>query len=137
MFKLFNKEGTDEAKLRAYAYKNGAFDNKKSAFDFFFVVEGRSIEDAEKLANILASARGIPAEPLPNVGIVDKVKSIIKQGSELANENPKITDFLIGLISGAASSLTGVAIGNNLNEKTDTVVNHEFSNEEPKEIENA
>ena len=36
---------------------------------------------------------------------------LIKQSAELASENPKIAEFLIGLISGAASSLAGVAVG--------------------------
>ena len=130
---FWRKSETSEAKLRAFAYKSGVFDSKKSAFDYFYLC-GKDIEEAERLASIMASARGIPDVPQAAETWADKIKKLLKQGSDLATENPKIAEFLIGLVGGAATSLTGVAVGNAISENEPK---HEFSNEQPKEINNA
>ena len=66
---------------------------------------------------------------------LEKVKGWVKQGSELYNEYPKIGDFLIGLISGAATSLGGVAIGSQISETKTDEPKHELNiNVEPQEI---
>ena len=131
---FWRKSEISGEKLRAYAYKSGAFDNKKSAFDYFFIIENKDIEEANRLAELMASARGIPDVPQAAETWADKIKKLLKQGSDLATENPKIAEFLIGLVGGAATSLTGVAVGNAISENE---TKHEFSNEQPKEINNA
>ena len=133
---FFKQNSSDETKLRAYAHRCGAFDCKKSAFDYFFITEGKSIEEAERLADILAKARNIPDIPTPAAGTFDKIKSYIKQGQELATENPKVTDFLIGLVSGAITSIGGVAVGSKIAETKSEVRNDININLEPKEIGN-
>lgn len=104
-------EKKDEARIRAYALKSGAFESKKTAFDYFFIFEGKSAEEAEQLAMRVASARGVPDNPAPELTVIDKAKEWIKQGTEMASENPKIADFLIGLVSGAITTAFGVKVG--------------------------
>lgn len=104
----------DEARLRAYALKSGAFDSKKTAFDYFFIFEGKSAEEAERLAERIASARGVPDSPAPKPTIVDKAKNFIRQGADLASENPKVADFLFGLVSGAVTTAFGVKVGSDI-----------------------
>jgi len=48
---------------RSAAYQNGAFNSRRSSFDYFYIVEGRSIEDATRMADIIVQARGVPDEP--------------------------------------------------------------------------
>jgi len=132
MFKF--KTDKEEIKLRAYALKNGAFESKKSAFDYFFVYEGKSVEEAEKLAATVAASRGVPDIPIAPNNTMDKVKIWIKQGTDIYNEYPKLGEFVVGLISGAATSLLGVAAGNKLAEKKTDEPVHELNNVEPIEI---
>lgn len=106
-------EKKDEARIRAYALKSGAFESKKTAFDYFFIFEGKSAEEAEQLAMRVASARGVPDNP-PELTVIDKAKEWIKQGTEMASENPKIADFLIGLVSGAITTAFGVKVGSDV-----------------------
>jgi hypothetical protein len=133
-FFTFNNENS---KLRAYAHKSGAFESKKTAFDYFFLFEGKSVEEAEKLAEIVTKARGVPEVPVVPPSGFDKVKSYIGQATELAKDNPKITDFLLGLLSGAVTSLGGVAVGSKLAQESTPPVQHEFNNIEPQEIQDA
>lgn len=100
--------------MRAFALKTGAFESKKTAFDYFFIFEGKSAEEAEMLAGRIAAARGVPETPAPAKSLIDKAKDWIKQGTEMATENPKITDFLIGLVSGAVTTAFGVKVGSNV-----------------------
>jgi len=123
--------------LRAMYHRQGAFNSKAGAFDYFFFIEGKEAEEAERLATTVANCRGVPDIAPPAPTLVDKVKDLLKQGSELANENPRVAELLIGLVSGAAASLTGVAVGSNLsNSETTSAPKYEIdSNVEPKEIE--
>ena len=110
------KNNTEEGRLRAFAKQNGAFDSKKGAFDYFFFIEGKTVEEAERLANVVAAARNVPDAPVIPAGGLDKVKGYVKQGVELASEYPQITDFVVGLLGGALTSLTGVVVGNKISE---------------------
>ena len=68
---------------------------------------------------------------------LEKVKGWVKQGSELYDEYPKIGDFLIGLVSGAAASLGGVAVGSKISDNNNAAdeQKHELNNNvEPQEI---
>jgi|GEM_PF-6724708 hypothetical protein len=130
------KTNSEETKLRAYAHRSGAFDSKKSAFDYFYIFEGKTVEEAEKMATIIAAARNVPEVPEAPAGTIDKVKEYIKQGQELASENPKITDFLLGLLSGVVSSLGGVVVGSKVSEPQEKKPNLN-SNAKPKEVQDA
>lgn len=132
IFKIGDKK--DEARLRAYALKSGAFDSKKTAFDYFFIYEGKSAEEAEQLAVRIASARGVPETPEPAKTVVDKAKDWIRQGTELANDNPKIADFLFGLVSGAVTTAFGVKVGSDIS-TSDTPRNDIDTSVEAKDIE--
>ena len=128
----------DDMRLRVFAHKSGAFNSRKSAFDYFFFIEGRSIEEAERLAGIVASARSLPEQPEPPENFADKAKRVIGQCSQLMNENPRISDFVIGLLSGAVTSLAGVSIGakaNAGNESSAAPAHDIDTDSEPKEIE--
>jgi len=123
----------DDVKLRALAHQQGAFNSKMGAFDYFFIVEGKSAEEAQHLANIVTSARGVPEKIEPALNTFEKIKNYIRQGNELATENPRITDFLIGLFSGAVTSLGGAVVGSKISENTES--KYEINNNvEPKEL---
>ena len=129
-------KNNEETRLRAFALKSGAFNSKKTAFDYYYIFEGKSVEEAERLSGIVSKARGVPDTiPIPE-STIDKIKGIIKQGSDLANENPKIADFVIGLLSGAATSFTGVAVGSQLNDSNKEEKKYEINDIEPLEINN-
>jgi len=126
------------SKMRAFAQSKGAFNSKAAAFDYFFITEGKSIDEATTLANKVVAARGIPDVVEKPQNTLDKVKVLIKQGNDLYMEYPKIGEIVVGLVTGAITALGGVVIGNKLNEnKTEAaaeVPKHELSTEEPKEI---
>ena len=126
----------DNSKLRAYYHRQGVFNSKASAFDYFFFIEGKTPEEASKLAATVAESRGVPdLAPAPE-SWADKIKGLIKQGNELASENPKIAEFLIGLVSGAATSLTGVFVGNKIALNENQPAKYDIDTSvEPKEIE--
>jgi len=110
--KLF--ERNDTQRLRAYAHKSGAFDSKKTAFDYFFLIEGKSIEEAEKLANTIAQARGVPDILPPKPSGIDKAKSIFSEVKKIADDNPRLTEVFLGFASGAIASLGGVFVGSSV-----------------------
>ena len=130
-----NNKDKDNLKLRAFYHRQGAFNSKASAFDYFFFVEGKTPDEAEKLANTIASCRGVPDIAPPAESWVDQLKRLIKQGNDIASENPKITEFVVGLVSGAAASLTGVVVGNKVSNENQAETKYEIDNSEPKEIE--
>lgn len=115
------------------AQKFGFFNSKKDAFDYFFIYEGKSVEEAEKLATTIANARGVPDIAETPKSSIDKVKSLIKQGNDLYQEYPKVGEFLVGLISGAATSLVGVAVGSKI-EQNEEKPNYEIESINPKEL---
>lgn len=120
--------------MRAYALKTGAFESRKSAFDYFFIFEGKSAEEAELLAGRVAAARGVPDTPAPEKTFIGKAKDWIKQGSELAEENPRVADFIIGLVSGAVTTGLGVKVGADIVSNTEP--KHEIDkSSEVKEVE--
>lgn len=132
---IFKIDRKDEPRLRAYALKSGAFDSKKTAFDYFFIYEGKSAEEAEQLAERVSSARGVPEQPEPQKNAMDKAREWIKQGTEIASENPKIADFLIGLIGGAVTTAFGVKVGSDVATNADTSTHEIDTTTEAKEIE--
>jgi len=134
MIGFFNKN-SEISKLRAYAAKVGAFNTKASAFDYFFITEGLDVEEADKLATAIIEARGVTEVPAQK-GNFDKAKIVIQQITEISKEYPKITEFVVGLISGAATSLIGVAVGNKVNENnSENNTKYEIDNTtEPLEI---
>jgi len=110
--------GDSKEKMRAFY--GGSFNSKKGIFDYYFFIEGKSAEESEKLATLISQARGVPDVPSPKESQFDKIKTGIKQCSEIANENPKIAELLIGFLSGAVSSLSGVVIGNKISENSES-----------------
>ena len=126
------KDAAEIAKLRALALKNGMFNSKKSAFDYYYFYEGQTVEEADRLSKLVVDARGVNEIAEIPKSTMDKVKGWVKQGSELYNEYPKVGDFIIGLLSGAATSLMGVAVGSKISEPAPQ--EHEIENIEPKDI---
>ena len=118
MLKIFTK-GNETQRLRAYAYKSGAFESKQTAFDHFLVVEGKEIEEAERLANIIAQARNVPDTVAPPPSGIDKVKNLISEGTKLANENPRVTELVVGVVSGLISALGGVVVGSSVSKESE------------------
>jgi len=124
----------DVSKMRELAEKSGMFNSKRGAFDYYHIFEGYSVEEAKRLAELVIEARGINEAAEAPKTTIDKVKILIKQGSDIYNEYPKLGEFVVGLISGAATSLLGVAAGNKLAEKKTDESVHELNNVEPLEL---
>jgi len=142
MFKRFKEteeektsEVKDVSKMRELAAKSGMFNSKRGTFDYYHIFEGYSVEESKRLSELVIEARGITEVPqeAPK-SFVEKAKIIIKQGSDIYNEYPKLGEFVVGLISGAATSLLGVAAGNKLTEKKTDEQVYELNNVEPIEL---
>jgi len=132
---MFNSsKESEETKMRALALKNGMFDSKRSTFDYYYFYEGKSAEESERLSTLVISARGIPEVPEAPKSTMDKIKVWVDQGTKIYKEYPQVSEFVIGLISGAATSLLGVAVGNKVSEKKDDEPVAELNNVEPLEI---
>jgi len=127
---------SEQIRMRSFALKNGVFNSKKSAFDYYYIFEGKSVEEADRLATAITAARGVPEITETPASTLDKIKGWIKQGNDLYSEYPKIGDFIFGLISGAVTSLGGVAVGSSIAENKAVEQRYEFNNDVPKEIEN-
>lgn len=127
----------DYSKQRELYYLKGAFNSKASAFDYFLIIEKKTPQEAKELAEIISSCRGVPDFPAKPQSWSEKITGIIKQGNEIAKENPKLTEGFVGLVSGVVAALSGVVVGNKISENNNenTSQRHELSKEEPKDIE--
>ena len=128
-------KNNDEKSSRAIALRFGLFESKKQAFDYFFAHEGKSAEEAERLADIIARARGVPDFPREPENAFDKIKSYAKQANELYNEYPKTGEFIAGVLVGGAASLGGAIVGSKISETKPPAEKCEINNNvEPIEI---
>jgi len=108
---MFFKKNNETSRLRALAQRNGAFNSKAAAFDYFFITEGLDVEEADRLATAIVSARGVPEVAEKPKNFVDNVKYVFGTVNEITNEYPKATDFVVGAITGVLSTFAGVAFG--------------------------
>ena len=122
-----------EREQRMYHYSQGWFDSKARAFDYYHLIECKPPEEAERLASIIAQARGVPDVAKPKPTGIEKAKSLLKEVQTFASENPKITEFGLGLLGGFVSSLGGVgfgaAVANASHEQSQQVINIDTSAE--------
>ena len=132
---FFNKGNETTARLRAYAHSKGAFSSKASAFDYFFITEGMTAEEATKQAELIVAARGVPDSPEKPKTFVETAKYYIGQFNEITQEHPKIADFITGAATALFSSALGFAVGNKVSESNTNEPKYELNNVEPKELE--